>query len=112
MNKINRFSNFSTLNESTLNEDRMKNIIKIALENMYMFGGMPRPDPKYDSYLESTINYVMKGIKNEYKSNFTEEQIEEAASIDYKAQTTYDNSYDRKKGFKSGVKWVLSFLKT
>jgi len=41
----------------------------------------------------------------------SEEEINQAASIDYKNQKTYDNAYDRQKGFISGVRWLLSVLK-
>lgn len=39
-----------------------------------------------------------------------EEDINQAALNDYKNQKGYDNAYDRKKGFKSGVKWLSSIL--
>jgi hypothetical protein len=44
-------------------------------------------------------------------ANLSDEEIEKAASDDYKKQTKYDDGYDRKKGFKAGVKWVMSILK-
>ena len=43
-------SNFSTLNKAD---------VKSALENMYMLGGNPRPDPKYNQYLQNMINIIM-----------------------------------------------------
>lgn len=46
-----------------MNKNHTRNIVKIALENMYMFGGCPRPDPKYDQYLNSMIESVMNTIK-------------------------------------------------
>lgn len=40
--------------------------IKVALENMYMLGGMPRPEPKYepkyDQYMKRMIEYVMDNV--------------------------------------------------
>ena len=36
-----------------------RHAVKVCLENMYMFGGMPKPDPKYDSYLETMIKIIM-----------------------------------------------------
>ena len=46
------------------------------------------------------------------KSNIpSDEEIKDAASIDYQQQKKYDNAYDRQKGFQSGVKWLLSVLK-
>lgn len=63
MNKLKTYNSFST-NES--NDDKIRTSIKTALENMYMFGGMPKPDPKYDSYMNKMIEYVMKSIKEEY----------------------------------------------
>jgi hypothetical protein len=41
----------------------------------------------------------------------SEEEINNAAVIDYQQQKKYDNAYDRQKGFQSGVKWLLSVLK-
>ena len=45
------------------NKEEVRAYLKMALENMYMFGGMPRPDPKYDSYLDGLIEMVMKVIE-------------------------------------------------
>ena len=45
------------------------------------------------------------------KLNLTEEQIEQAASDDCTLQKKYNNAYDRKQGFKAGVKWMLSVIK-
>ncbi len=41
-------------------EDDMRYRIKVALENMYMFGGMPKPDPNYDRCINNMIEYIMK----------------------------------------------------
>lgn len=46
-----------------MNHNHTRNTVKIALENMYMFGGCPRPDPKYDQYLNIMIETVMDSIK-------------------------------------------------
>ena len=45
------------------NKEEVRAYLKMALENMYMFGGMPRPDPKYDNYLDGLIEMVMKVIE-------------------------------------------------
>jgi len=45
------------------------------------------------------------------KAKLSDEEIEQAANDDYRKQTKYDDGYDRKKGFKAGVKWMLSVLK-
>jgi hypothetical protein len=45
------------------NESKIRSTLKAALENMYMFGGMPKPDPKYDTYLQNMIEMVIKEIK-------------------------------------------------
>ena len=47
----------------------LRRIIKDALENMYMFGGMPRPDPGYDRYLNNMINMVSNAILQEASKN-------------------------------------------
>ena len=45
------------------NKEEIREYLKIVLENMYMFGGMPRPDPKYDSYMNTQIEILMKIIE-------------------------------------------------
>ena len=45
-----------------MNEDKIKSVVKMVLENMYMFGGNPRPDPKYDEYLNRMIETIMTSI--------------------------------------------------
>jgi len=41
---------------------RIRSTVKAALENMYMFGGMGRPNPEYDRYLNNMIEMIMKTI--------------------------------------------------
>jgi hypothetical protein len=43
--------------------DEVRGVLKIALENMYMLGGNPKPEPKYDSYLNNMIEMVMTKVK-------------------------------------------------
>lgn len=43
--------------------DSLRAAAKMALENMYMFGGMPKPDPKYDQYLENMIQVILNAAK-------------------------------------------------
>ena len=38
------------------------------------------------------------------------DEIKQASLKDYKDQKTYDNGFDRKKGFIAGVNWILSAL--
>lgn len=45
------------------NESAIRNQLKAALENMYMFGGMPKPDPNYERYLNNMIECVMSEVK-------------------------------------------------
>ena len=45
--------------------EKIKNATKLALENMYMFGGMSRPDPNYDRYLNAMISNIMNEVKAE-----------------------------------------------
>lgn len=42
--------------------EKLESTIQIALENMYMLGGMPKPDPNYHQYLQKMINMIMKEI--------------------------------------------------
>jgi hypothetical protein len=44
---------------------KIEQTVKIALENMYMFGGMGRPDPNYDRYLNNMITCIMNEVKAE-----------------------------------------------
>jgi hypothetical protein len=44
-------------------------------------------------------------------TKLSEEEIEQATTDDYNKQTKYDDGYNRKKGFKAGVKWITSVLK-
>ena len=37
--------------------------VKCALENMYMFGGMGRPNPGYDKYLNNMIKMIMTEVE-------------------------------------------------
>lgn len=46
------------------NEQAIRTQLKAALENMYVLGGMPKPEPKYESYLNRMIECVMNEIKN------------------------------------------------
>lgn len=50
---------------SNINEDEnnLRRVAKTALENMYMFGGMPKPDPKYDEYMEKMIEAIVQAAK-------------------------------------------------
>jgi hypothetical protein len=50
------------MENSTPITTELRRTIKDALENMYMFGGMPRPDPNYDRYLNNMINMVSNAI--------------------------------------------------
>ena len=45
-----------------INEPHVRNTVKGALENMYMFGGMGRPNPDYDRYMNNMIEMVMNSI--------------------------------------------------
>ena len=65
--KINKFSEIDSkkVNESN-SDDKIRSVVKTALENMYMFGGMPKPDPNYDNYLNRLIESIMLEIKKEY----------------------------------------------
>jgi hypothetical protein len=45
------------------NEAGIRNQLQAALENMYMLGGMPKPEPNYDSYLKRMIEAVMIEVK-------------------------------------------------
>lgn len=45
------------------NEAGIRTQLQAALENMYMFGGMPKPDPNYDSYLKRMIECVMIEVR-------------------------------------------------
>lgn len=54
--------------EELKESSQIESTIKIALENMYMFGGMPKPDPTYDTYLNNMIKTIMNAIDNEYKN--------------------------------------------
>jgi len=45
------------------NDENLRKVAKLALENMYMFGGMPKPDPKYDSYLNRMIETIVDASK-------------------------------------------------
>ncbi|MFW6225461.1 MAG: hypothetical protein ACOC3V_00715 [bacterium] len=59
---------FNQINESNEPNDRgIRQAIKHALENMYMFGGMPKPDPNYDSYMDRMIEMVMNAVKEKYE---------------------------------------------
>lgn len=49
-------------NEGFDSDQKLKLVIKTALENMYMFGGMPKPDPNYDNYLNKMINVILNEI--------------------------------------------------
>ena len=44
-------------------DTNLRKVAKLALENMYMFGGMPKPDPKYDNYLENMIETIIQASK-------------------------------------------------
>jgi hypothetical protein len=52
------------IHSTNLDINNIRQTIKAALENMYMFGGMPKPDPNYDSYMNRMIEMVMKSIEN------------------------------------------------
>jgi hypothetical protein len=52
-------------NEGYGSEKKLKSVIKTALENMYMFGGMPKPDPNYDRYLNNMINVILDEINKQ-----------------------------------------------
>lgn len=41
----------------------------------------------------------------------TEQEIKKAADEDFRKQSSYDASYDRRKGFIAGVKWLLNLQK-
>jgi hypothetical protein len=53
----------SKLDEAPDNEKTIRNTIKAALENMYIFGGMPKPDPRYDQYLAWLTEIIMKEVQ-------------------------------------------------
>ena len=44
-------------------EEKVRAAAKLALENMYMFGGMPKPDPKYDEYLGRMVETVVAATR-------------------------------------------------
>jgi hypothetical protein len=54
---------------------------------MYMFGGMPKPDPKYDEYLNRMLEIVVAAAKdkepatNEEFRQAAEEKLHEAADL-------------------------------
>ena len=52
----------SNLEKEESKAESIRRTAKVALENMYMFGGMPRPDDKYDSYLNNMVNVIMAEI--------------------------------------------------
>ena len=54
------------LNED-INQDGIERVVRISLENMYMFGGNPRPDPNYEKYLNSMIKSIMFEINKTNK---------------------------------------------
>jgi len=70
-----------------VNEQNLRNQAKAALENMYMFGGMPKPDPKYDEYLNRMLEIVVAAAKdkepatNEEFRQAAEEKLHEAADL-------------------------------
>lgn len=70
-----------------MNEPNLRNQAKAALENMYMFGGMPKPDPKYDEYLNRMIEVIVSAAKskepatNEEFRKAAEEKLHEAAGL-------------------------------
>ena len=43
---------------------QVETVVKLALENMYMFGGMPKPDPNYDNYIKKMSDAIMKEVKS------------------------------------------------
>lgn len=45
------------------NESGIRNQLRAALENMYMLGGMPKPEPKYEEYINRMIECVMNEVK-------------------------------------------------
>jgi hypothetical protein len=57
-----------------------------------------------DDILDAMVSFKKGNIPSE-------EDVKNAALVDYKNQTKYDNAYDRQKGFISGVRWLLSVLK-
>ena len=52
--------------------DNIRHIAKIALENMYMLGGMPKPDPNYDKYLNNMIEMIVKEVEKTMNKNMVE----------------------------------------
>jgi hypothetical protein len=90
--KINKFSEINSrkINESN-SDDKIRSVVKIALENMYMFGGMPKPDPKYDDYLNRLIESIMIEIKKEYGEKNTV-KIAFDDEIKYKLQRYLQNT--------------------
>lgn len=47
-----------------------------------------------------------------YEQDIKIDEIKKAAAEDYQKQTTYDNAYDRQKGFIEGAKWAIkNYLK-
>lgn len=60
-----------------MNEPNLRNQAKAALENMYMFGGMPKPDPKYDEYLNRMLEIIVASAKD--KEPATNEEFRQAA---------------------------------
>ena len=64
-----KYSNTKSESFLDINESKndIKSVAKVALENMYMFGGMPKPDPMYDDYLKGMIDMIMNAVKKTYK---------------------------------------------